>query len=122
MKEDLLLEREFGKLTNTTLDKINFDALDASSEENIKLGIEPLSSVKDREESFIRQIKEKHSNDRVLVVCHNNPIRIILAILLNTTYYEILNKYKIHNCGITIFNIEQDSEPVLIKIDNIKHL
>lgn len=121
-KDDLLLEREFGKLTNTTLNKVDFNALDTPSEENDKLGVESLSSIMEREKLFIRQIKKKHFNNRILVVCHNNPIRMILAILLNTTYYEILDKFKIHNCGITIFNIEQNNEPNLIEIDNTEHL
>ncbi len=122
IKNELLIERDFGKLTNTTADNIDFEALDEPTEENIGLCVEPLSSVKIRMEEFLDKIKKKHINKNLVLVCHNNPIRMILAVLLNTTYHNILNKYKIHNCGITIFDISEDGKINLVKIDDVEHL
>ncbi len=122
VKDDLLLERDFAQLTNSVHKNIDFNALDTPSEENTRLGVESLASVQERTIKFIEKIKDAHRNKIVLVVGHNNPIRMMFAVLLNSTYHEILSKYKIHNCGISVFDIVQGDTTTTETIDDISHL
>lgn len=122
MLDDLLLERDFGQLTNSSHQSINFDALDVPSEENTRLGVEPLESVRHRTEQFLDKIKKTHVNDCVLIVGHNNSIRMMFGVLLDMTYHQVLSKYKIHNCGISMFEINHQGKVSIRKIDDTSHL
>jgi hypothetical protein len=46
----------------------------------------------------------------------------MLSILLESTYQKILEKYEIRNCSISIFDIEKNERPLLLKVDDVEHL
>ena len=122
IKDDLLIERDFGELTNSLAKDIDFDTLDVSSEENTRLGVETLEAVKIRLQTFLDNLRKVDSQSNVLIVSHNNPMRVMLGIVLDKTYNEILNEYKIRNCGITVFDVSGNGDIKVEKIDDIRHL
>ena len=120
--DDLLIERDFGKMTNTTATEIDFDVLDEPTEENKHLGVEPLSVVDERQAAFLEKLLATHGDETVLVVTHNNPLRSLLAILKGVTYHDILDTYRIHNCGITIVTLSSLQDVEFTVIDDVSHL
>jgi len=96
----LIQERDFGKFTGKKYDEVDFTKLDLNTPENQSLKIESLDNVRLRIKQFLKEIKQKHSNQNILIISHNNAIRMILSELLDKTYQEILTKYEVSNTSI----------------------
>lgn len=107
-------ERDFGKLSGKAQSELNFSNLDEDTKENRALGIESLNALDQRTRKFIDEIKSKHQNQTVLVISHSNPIRMMFAYLLNMTFFEVLEKIKIKNASVNIFDIGKTVIPVVI--------
>ncbi len=121
-KDELLIERDFGVYTNATTETIDFNTLDEDSIENNSAGVETLEQVRGRMCGFMEKISKTHPVDDVVVVTHNNPIRLFLGDVLGKTYQEILKEYKIHNCGINIFKYTDAYLPSIVSLDDVSHL
>jgi len=118
---DLIRERDFGQFNGKSWKEINFDELDIDTPENRKMGVESLVDVDKRIKQFLEEIKSKHQNETVLIVSHSNPIRMMLANLLQKTFFEILKEIKISNASISIFEVGEKAIPVVInEIDFLK--
>lgn len=118
----LLMERDFGFYTNASAKEVNFDELDLDSEENKKAGVESLENIRMRIVNFISLILKEHKEHNIIIVTHDNPIRLFLGEFLNKTYQEILKEYKVHNCSINIFEVSNKQEYKMILLDDISHL
>lgn len=121
-KHELLIERDFGAYTNASAKEVNFDELDLDSEENKQAGVESLESIRMRIVNFLSLITKEHKDQNIVIVTHNNPIRLFLGEFLNKTYQEILKEYKVHNCSINIFETSDSKEYKMILLDDTSHL
>lgn len=119
---DLLIERDFGTFTNAKPENVDFDMLDKDSEENRNAGVETLSSVQYRVRDFLIEMFQKHLNENILLVTHNNPIRFFIGEFLNKTYEQVLKEYKVRNCSINIFETNDGKSYQQIMLDNTQHL
>jgi hypothetical protein len=46
----------------------------------------------------------------------------LFAVLLDTTYHDILGRFKIHNCGVSIFELPAQATPRVVLLDDVAHL
>ncbi len=70
-------------------------------------GFESTHDVRERLVPFINHIYKKHKNDRVLIISHGGPIRILRALAENRSLKELLDE-DIPNCSV--WNIKVDNE------------
>ncbi|MDQ0484167.1 histidine phosphatase family protein [Guptibacillus hwajinpoensis] len=70
----------------------------------------------ERASSFLKEIGEKHPDDTVLVVAHNNTIRFLLAGILGMPFSNYRKIFQ-DNTGINVLDVTPDS--VLIRSLNI---
>ena len=121
-QDELLIERDFGKFTNASAKEIDFDRLDKDTPENRSAGVESLEQLKTRIRQFLLYVIQKHQNNNIVVVTHNNPIRLFLGEFLNKTYQEILTEYKVRNCSINIIKISDKGVYKIVLLDDLSHL
>jgi probable phosphoglycerate mutase len=119
---DLLIERDFGKLTNTKLDDINYDLLDFDTEESKSMGIEPMATIDKRVKDFLQEVWNVHKDDNIAIVTHSNPIRFFLSFFLGKSYKEVLNTYKVKNCSLNVFETNDGLNYKGIVVDDTSHL
>jgi broad specificity phosphatase PhoE len=111
---DLIKERDFGKFSGKKWSEVNFDDLDKDTKANQELGVESLAKVSQRTKKFIEDLESKHQNQTVLVVSHSNPLRMVFAHLLNLTFSQVLEKVKIKNASVSVFEVGDTVVPIVI--------
>lgn len=118
--DDLLRERDFGKLSGVKRDTINFEMLDQDNEQNRANGVETLEEIRKRILAFLQRIQQKHSDQTVLAISHSNPIRVLLGELMHMTYEEVLQTIRVKNASVSIFEIGK--ETTSLRINDTTHL
>lgn len=73
--------------------------------ENNIANLESEETIKERVISGIKEIALKHSNQKILIVCHSHIIKACLT-ALNEEKYNF--QYKLGNCSITDLHIKDD--------------
>lgn len=85
------------------------------------LGTESLIQFRTRIESFWQEFIDTHQNDEcVCIVTHGGTIRMLIASILNLPIINDI-KFKMGDCSINIFNIE-NNEKVIVKINFTEYL
>ncbi len=97
-----LLERDFGSLSGKTWQQINSETGKPASELDTNLqydyseyGGESVADVKKRLKEFISEMKQKHPNDRVVVVAHRGIINLMES-LYQSQEHNAMDNASIH--------------------------
>ena len=67
-----------------------------------------------RTKNFWEDIKTKHYNQSILVIGHSISLRMLIANILDKDYSEVLENFRIKNASISIFEINEESKPIII--------
>lgn len=111
--DDRLLERDFGIITgklNTEI--VNYCKNTIKNNDNLYVldgkGVERFQEVYRRAKSFIKDIKEKHQQETVVVVCHNDIAKMIQAVVWHKEIEEVLRDTPfLLNASITELIVEE---------------
>jgi broad specificity phosphatase PhoE len=77
---------------------------------NVRIpGFDSAKSVRERVVPFLNHVQKKHKNDKILVVSHGGPIRIIRAVAEGRSFKELLNE-DIPNCSVWPLKIDKPLE------------
>jgi len=93
-------ETRFGELEGKRWDRVSMKDINGNFMTKKARGGESLYEVKKRVGNFINTLKEKHSNDQVLIVTHGGIIKIFLSIIKKIPTEQIFNSIQIENASI----------------------
>jgi probable phosphoglycerate mutase len=111
---ELIQERDFGEFSGKNINEVDFNKINDDNEINKNLGIEQLNQVYSRTKNFWEDIKTKHYNQSILVIGHSISLRMLIANILDKDYSEVLENFRIKNASISIFEINEESKPIII--------
>ena len=105
--DNRLLERDFGVVTGLPSSVIKLYCKNTiETGKNIYIldgrGVERFQEVFRRAKAFIKDIKVKHENEKIVIVCHNDIAKMIQAVVLHREIDDILkNTQFLENASIT---------------------
>ncbi|MGL4731307.1 MAG: histidine phosphatase family protein, partial [Clostridium sp.] len=83
-------------------------------------GGETLHIIKERVDSFIKEINEKYDNKHILLVSHSVTVRVMLLSFLNSGMENI---YRIKQDNTALNMVEfRDYGPVVLKMNDTSHI
>lgn len=121
-----LREMGFGAWEGLLIEEIKKDHLDTYTTwrnephlVNIEGG-ETLHIIKERVDSFIKEINEKYDNKHILLVSHSVTVRVMLLSFLNSGMENI---YRIKQDNTALNMVEfRDYGPVVLKMNDTSHI
>ena len=105
IRDDRLIEREMGELDGRPYVEYNAFQFWNYDKNRSDYGIEPLQSLFQRCEEFLNELKEKHSNQSILIITHSGPYRALRHLLLSHPLKGNMLDGKIENCSCEEFEI-----------------
>jgi probable phosphoglycerate mutase len=115
-------ERNLGELQGTKRSDLNWDNFPGTFMDKKPKGGESLNEMKERVQSFLDMLKQKHSKERVLLVAHGGFMRMLTGILSPEFSIEVaFKKFKFHNTAVCEWTIEGDKVQEH-KFNDISHL
>lgn len=126
VQEPALREANFGEWQGLTYDEAQarnpgeFTTLLRRREDFRPPGGETILEVRDRVMCFFGQMRERHRDQRLLIVASGGPLQILLTALLGmppTSHWRL----GMGNCGLSIVDMVQD-EPLLTLLNDRRHL
>ena len=101
---DDLIERDFGEFTGRKLSDISEMADEVLETKNINYflngpGVELFEQVLERAKRVLELIKKNNPYERVLIVCHGDIMKMIVAVHTNKHWKKVLVEGWYENCG-----------------------
>jgi len=117
-----LRERNFGELQEKKITDIGLSIEELKVRfKQLKDG-ETLQEIYNRAEHFLHKIIEKHYQDTVLLIGHNDINRNMIAIITGKKVDEVELIELQHNTSINIFDIDEDRNYKIHSLNCIRHL
>lgn len=104
--DNRLLERDAGVFTKTSLELINSDDWWNLYPKEDYSNAEKVKSVLERVYDFLNEIKDRFSNNNIVIVTHGGVSKAISCYFYGIPSDGNLEKYKHNNCDIHEFNLE----------------
>ncbi|MFA6184742.1 MAG: histidine phosphatase family protein [Candidatus Shapirobacteria bacterium] len=95
----LIEERDYGEYTGVEIDSINKESLNEDNAVNKEMGVESLIHLVKRVTLFLEDLKLEDENSTVLVVSHEEPIKIMVAEITGKT----ADKVEVNNAEAIVF-------------------
>lgn len=103
--DERIIERDAGIMTNrpeSHLDSTLWNKMDVGV---IYGGSESFKDVIERVSLFLEELKEKHSNDTILVVTHSGVMRALEVLIFGYPGVERIKNWEYPNCCIKEYNL-----------------
>lgn len=114
-------ERNFGKLEGVEYKNVDFHQIriDALYE---KHQMEHIKDFEKRVKNGLKILLDNYHNKNVLLITHGGVSYMIISILENKDFYEVIKQYKKKPTSITTIEFDKDKKHKFIEIGKEEHL
>lgn len=114
-------ERDFGKLEGKEYKNVNFDKIKIDLLYK-KYKVEHIKDFEKRIKNAMHELLEKYQNKNVLLITHGGVAYMIIAILENKSFYDVIKLYKKKPTSITTIEFDENKNHKFIEIGKEEHL